>query len=273
MTTIAISIWHNVASDLDDRPGPFLVGFTSGDPVVRVFAYQVAAGGRTAESVAEEAFATFNGHPPDARTADLSRRYYQRWLRSLSVGDVVVVGEIALAVGRPAGWKPVRGSLAEVHVHEHGTHPLEPRRREGAELAMAVLESADYQAARDRIKDNPIIRWMAVRFAVVPLSDLAHGDGTPRFEFMQHANRAFNMAEKQNADNPSYVPYPAHAPRHIGLIAEAVLAERAANREAVASLIAVPSTDPESDKVTRIIERVQAGESPVAIARELEASQ
>lgn len=83
MTTITVTIWHNVASDQDDRPGPFLVGFTPDDPMVRVFAHHVA-GGRTAESVAEEAFATFNGHPPDTRTADLSRRYYQRQLRSLS---------------------------------------------------------------------------------------------------------------------------------------------------------------------------------------------
>lgn len=138
---------------------------------------------------------------------------------------------------------------------------------------MAVLESPDYQAARDQIKDNPVIRWMAVRFAAMPLSDLAHADGTPRFEFMQHANRAFDVAEKQNAGNPSYLPYPAHAPRHIGLIAEAVLAERAAHREAIAHLMARPAAGPESGEVTRIIERLQAGEPPAAIARDSEASQ
>jgi hypothetical protein len=54
-----------------------------------------------------------------------------RWFRNtaelsgeLSVGDVVAVGEVALAVGRPAGWVPVRGSLTEVRIREHGTHPL-----------------------------------------------------------------------------------------------------------------------------------------------------
>lgn len=46
----------------------------------------------------------------------------------LSVGDVVAVGEAALAVGRPVGWVPVRGSLTEVRIHEHGTHPLPPHR-------------------------------------------------------------------------------------------------------------------------------------------------
>jgi hypothetical protein len=42
----------------------------------------------------------------------------------LSAGDVVVIGEVALAVARPAGWQPVSGPLAEVRIHEHGTHPL-----------------------------------------------------------------------------------------------------------------------------------------------------
>ncbi len=46
-----------------------------------------------------------------------------------------------------------------------------------------------------------------------------------------------------------------------------MLAERAAIREAVASAMAAPGTGPESD-VTRIIERMRAGESPVAIDRE-----
>ncbi len=41
----------------------------------------------------------------------------------LSAGDVVTTGEAALAAGRPAGWEPVRGGLAEVRVHEHGTRP------------------------------------------------------------------------------------------------------------------------------------------------------
>ena len=133
---------------------------------------------------------------------------------------------------------------------------------------MTALESPDYQTARDRIKGNPVITKMAAGVATVPLAELAHQDGTPRFAFMQQANRAFDQAESQNADNPCYQPYPADAARHLGLIAEAVLAERAAIREAVASAMAPPSTDPESGDVTAIIERLRAGESPVAIARE-----
>lgn len=132
---------------------------------------------------------------------------------------------------------------------------------------MTVLESPDYQAARNRIKGNLVISMMAAGVATMPLAELAHQDGTPRFTFMQRANRAFDDAEARNAGNRSYEPYPADAPRHLGLIAEAVLAERAAIREAVTSAMAAPGTDPESAEVTLIIQRLRAGESPVAIAR------
>ena len=133
---------------------------------------------------------------------------------------------------------------------------------------MTGIESPDYQIARDQIKGNPVIATMAAGVVTVPLAEIAHEDGTPRFAFMQRANRAFDQAEAQNADNLRYAAYPADAPRHIGLIAEAVLAERAAIRAAVASATAAPGTGPESADVTRIIERLRAGESPVAIARE-----
>ena len=133
---------------------------------------------------------------------------------------------------------------------------------------MAVLESRDYQAARDRLKGNPIIAMMAAGVVTVPLAELAHEDGTPRSHLMSQANRGFDDAEARNAGNPAYQPYPKDARRHLGLIAEAVLAERAAMRQAVASAMAPPGTDPESAVVTSIIERMRAGESAVAIARE-----
>ena len=109
---------------------------------------------------------------------------------------------------------------------------------------MTAIESADYHIARDRIKGNPVITQMAAGVATVPLAELAHQDGTPRFEFMQRANRVFDQAQLQNAENRRYQPYPADAPRHLGLIAEAVLAEGAAIREAVASHMAAPGTPP-----------------------------
>jgi hypothetical protein len=133
---------------------------------------------------------------------------------------------------------------------------------------MTVLESGDYQAARERIKGNPVIARMAAGVVTEPLARLAHEDGTPRTGFMNQANRTFDTAEAGNAGNPSYRPYPAGAHRHLGLIAEAVLAERAAMREAVASAMAAPGTSPESAEVTTIIERLRAGESPMEIARQ-----
>ena len=123
MTSVTVSIWHNVARDRAGRHTAPLDGFTPGDPMVRVFTCQATPRGRPPEAIAEDAFALANGHPRDDETARLSRLYYQRRLRSLSVGDVVAVGEVPLAVGR-VGWTLVRGGLAEVRIDEHGTHPL-----------------------------------------------------------------------------------------------------------------------------------------------------
>lgn len=60
---------------------------------------------------------------------------------------------------------------------------------------MSVLESRDYQAARERIKGNPIIAIMAAAVVTVPVRALAHEDGTPRTGFMLRANRTFDDAE------------------------------------------------------------------------------
>ena len=133
---------------------------------------------------------------------------------------------------------------------------------------MAVLESPDYRGARERLQGNPVIAMMAAGVATVPLAELADGDGTPRFHLMNQANSAFDDAEALNAGNPAYEPYPKDAHRYLGLIAEAILAERAAMRTAVASAMAPPGTHPESAIVTLIIERMRAGEPAVALARE-----
>jgi hypothetical protein len=119
---ITVAVWHNVAIDGQGRHTGMLNGYQASDAVVRVFTYQTAPAGSPQE-IAEETFAICNGHPRDAAGEDLSRRYYERGLRSLSVGDVVAVGEAGLAVGR-AGWTPIRGGLNEVRTSEHATCPL-----------------------------------------------------------------------------------------------------------------------------------------------------
>ena len=177
-------------------------------------------------------------HPPIQR-ADLPRRYYERELRPVSVG------EVGLAVGR-VGWILVRGGLNEVRTDEHGTRALPHRHRplpanpqsippEGAEQAMTPLESADYQIAHDRIKGNPVISKMAAGVATVPLAELAHQDGTPRFAFMQHTNRAFDRDRVAERGNPATSRTRRTCRGTIGLIAEAVLAERAAIRKKISN--------------------------------------
>lgn len=123
MTEITVSIWHNAARDAAGRHTAPLDGYRPGDPMVRVFTYQTTVGGRAPEAIAEDAFAAFNGHPLTTEGAELSRLYYQRRLRSLQVGDLVVAGEAALIVER-AGWAPLRGGITESRADEHGTHPL-----------------------------------------------------------------------------------------------------------------------------------------------------
>jgi hypothetical protein len=119
---ITVTIWHNVAFDGQGRHTAMLDGYQPGDPMVRVFAYQ-ASPGRSAEEIADEAFDTFNDHPRDPGGADLACAYYGRRLRSVAKGDVVVVGEAALAVAG-IGWTPVSGGLNKVRTSEYGTHPL-----------------------------------------------------------------------------------------------------------------------------------------------------
>jgi hypothetical protein len=125
MTEITITVWHNVRTDAEGRHLAMLDGYTPGDPMVRVFTCQTQPRGRSPEQLAEDAFAAFNGHPADAEGPALARQYYSRQLRSLSKGDVLAAGEIALAVAG-VGWTPVRGGLTEVRTDEHGTHPLPP---------------------------------------------------------------------------------------------------------------------------------------------------
>jgi hypothetical protein len=127
---ITITIWHNVALDGQGHHTGMLDGYLPGDPVVRVFTYQADPAG-SPEEIAEEAFAICNDHPPDAHGEDLARRYYERELRSLSVGDVVAVGEAGLAVGR-TGWTLIRGGLNEVRTSVHGTRPMPAPARDGA---------------------------------------------------------------------------------------------------------------------------------------------
>ena len=96
--------------------------------------------GRSAEEIADEAFDIFNDHPRDPDGVGLACAYYGRGLRSLSVGDIVSVGEVPLAVGR-AGWTPVRGGLN-----------VGPRRRARHLPATRVGRAPGRPAPRTRVR-------------------------------------------------------------------------------------------------------------------------
>jgi hypothetical protein len=68
MTTLSVSVWHNVARGHDGRPTAMLDGYRPGDPMVCVFRYQVAADGRRPETIAEDTFAAFKATPPALTT-------------------------------------------------------------------------------------------------------------------------------------------------------------------------------------------------------------
>jgi hypothetical protein len=106
--SIQVSIFHNVTRDENDRPINFF-GYEPGMPLVQVFSYQALPDGRSPIDLAEHAFRIGNGHPGKSRAdIELSRDYYRRQLRSVSVGDVVVVDHLTLAC-QPTGWKAVPG--------------------------------------------------------------------------------------------------------------------------------------------------------------------
>jgi hypothetical protein len=172
MTSVTVSIWHNVARDQAGRHTAPLDGFTPGDPMVRVFTYQATPRGRSPEAIAEDAFVLANGHPRDDETR-LSRLYYQRRLRSLSFpgSHCVARGRVALtqvlcglglSLRRKSRRRPSAGMNSygmalrarrrgdePAQAGRHGTGPL--YRRAGDRPRRAVPRCAGYRwPARQR---------------------------------------------------------------------------------------------------------------------------
>jgi hypothetical protein len=91
----------------------FMDGFKEADPLVLAAEYRVGVemiDSGSANPILNQAFRELNIDDP---TAEWAVEYRARGRRSLSVGDVVVVGEIAYAVDR-VGWKPVSISAGTV---------------------------------------------------------------------------------------------------------------------------------------------------------------
>jgi hypothetical protein len=125
-----------------------------------------------------------------------------------------------------------------------------------------AIEARHYQEARDGLAADPLVRMMAAGVTRTPLAELADGDGGPRFEFMQAANAHYDrLAVAARARGYDGELYPADAPRHIGAVAEAVLAERARTITAFGEAFGVTG----EAAVLRVIARLDAGEDPVML--------
>ena len=112
-----VTIFHNV------QPEHRFQGYQAGDAIVRVFEAEVPDG-QDPHAVAEQMFEMGNA-PEDYLSGDaldLAITYRGRRLRSLSVGDVVAVGETPLAVAR-CGYTLVSGPVNETLNGDHGSVP------------------------------------------------------------------------------------------------------------------------------------------------------
>lgn len=97
---VAITIWHSRTSRFST--------WNLSDPMEKVFTFFIPAEAtHDPELVLEEAFETFN----IGQTA-LARDYFSRRLRTLSVGDVVAIGESAWACDS-VGWRLLRQATTE----------------------------------------------------------------------------------------------------------------------------------------------------------------
>ena len=104
--TMTVTIYHNT-----DRYS--FCGYQDGHRLVRVFDYPTALTDPAA--ICSHAFVVFNA-PEEVLEIDdffTAATYRDRGLRSLSVGDVVVVGETAWACER-IGWRSVRLTAEQV---------------------------------------------------------------------------------------------------------------------------------------------------------------
>jgi hypothetical protein len=126
-TPMRVTVYHNIARDDAGHQLGF-DGYQPGHPLVAVFTYDanlLNGGPPELLRIAEAAFEAFNADPEMLAGAQrkLATRYRRRALRSLSVGDVLLVGDTALACD-PVGFREVPGDLNEVRVSAHGTHPI-----------------------------------------------------------------------------------------------------------------------------------------------------
>jgi hypothetical protein len=123
---ITVTIWHNVAVDRQGRHTAMMDGCRPGDSMVRVFAYQAAPAGRSAQEIAAEAFDIFNDHPRDAPGEKLAHLYYERRPDGADIPDSTVSAKEGGVGARAPEWDFVKRyvtATAEAGVKRHAvTH-------------------------------------------------------------------------------------------------------------------------------------------------------
>jgi hypothetical protein len=123
-----VSVYHNVARDEQGRMINF-DGYEPGHPLVLVFEAEIDLGTEDPLSVLVGEVWTACNLDPDqltGRMATLAHAYRARRLRSLSVGDVLMVGDDDRTVMRvdPVGFTPVNiDQVNVVTTGDHGTRP------------------------------------------------------------------------------------------------------------------------------------------------------
>jgi hypothetical protein len=149
--TVKVSVFHNVETDAAGRHVGFF-GYRPGHALVRVFEAEVPVGdGTEPQMLAELMFKV--GNAPLEHLAGLEREmaesYRSRSLRSISVGDVVVIGETPLACGK-TGWEPVTGTVSVTGAGEPGSIPLPLRPGAGAAARRVPARPRRTQPGTDR---------------------------------------------------------------------------------------------------------------------------
>ena len=103
-------------------------GYKPGHPLVRVFEAEIPDDYADDSMLFAEAMFEIGNAPLDFLTGwklDLATEYRHRQLRSVSVGDVVAVGETPL-VCAGTGWELLTGQVNEVRQGTDGSIPLRP---------------------------------------------------------------------------------------------------------------------------------------------------
>lgn len=101
-----VTVFHNIAKDDLGRPLGFF-GYETGHQMVQVFTFDADTSGHLA--AAERAFHLFNvgDDPSYGIPSNIAVEYRARGLRSLSVGDVVVINDTTAYACASMGWTEI----------------------------------------------------------------------------------------------------------------------------------------------------------------------